>query len=350
MQHADYFRSFLVAEVNLDTTRLDKLDRRVEAVYAALRADSTVGALILGKSKQGSWAHRLIIRPKPGGDFDADFLLEIEHQPDWKPARYITEVYKALHRHAVYSKQEHGRKCRCVWLRYAPENEVGCHLDIVPFITLPDGRQVIVNRDEDKWEPEFGSTEPQGFTDWVRRRDELTNNEFRRVVRLMKYLRRERGSFNGVKSVILTTLLGEQVTALDALDPSNYANLATALVNIVEALDLWLQARPTRPSIANPNGDGTTFDHRWTDETYINFRDRIHCIAADMRSAYDEPDAERSAAAWQKVFGDDFTPPVPKSAASSTNPFRRAAATAGVAAVAATTAAAVRSSRAGRAG
>lgn len=349
MQHADYFRTFLVHEVNLDATRLDKLDRRVAAVYAALREDSTIGALVLGRSKQGSWAHRLIIRPKPGGDFDADFLIEIEYQADWEPVRYINEVYNALHRHSVYSKQDHGRKCRCVWLKYAPENEVGCHLDIVPFVTLPDGRQVIVHRDDNKWEPEFGSTDPQGFTDWVKRRDELTGNEFRRVVRLMKYLKRERGSFNGVKSVILTTLLGEQVTELDALDPSKYANLPTALVNIVEALDRWLQARATQPSIANPNGDGTTFDHRWSDETYLNFRDRIHSIAADMRSAYDEPDAEKSAAAWQKLFGDNFTPPAAKSAASSRNPFAPAAAAA-VAAAAVATAAAVRSSRSGRAG
>ena len=128
---------------------------------------------------------------------------------------------------STYKKQDHGRKCRCVWLRYAPENGVGCHLDIVPFVTLADGRRVIVNRDINEWEPPFGSTDPQGFTNWVKRRDELTSNQFRRVVRLMKYLRNERHSFDGVKSVILTTLLGLQVTKDSALDPSRYSNLPT---------------------------------------------------------------------------------------------------------------------------
>ena len=151
----------------------------------------------------------------------------------------MDEVYNALHRDPTYSRQEHGRKCRCVWLKYAPEHNVGCHLDIVPFVTLPSGRQVIVNRDINRWEPDFGSTNPQGFTDWVKRRDELTDNEFRRVVRLMKYLKRERGGFNGVKSVILTTLLGQQVTEFEALDPAQFANLPTTLVNIVEKLDAW---------------------------------------------------------------------------------------------------------------
>ena len=51
----------------------------------------------------------------------------------------------------------------------------------------------------------------------VKRRDELTNRHFRKVVRLMKYLKQERGSFNGVRSVVLTTLLGQQVTELRQL-------------------------------------------------------------------------------------------------------------------------------------
>ena len=52
MQHADYFKTFLRDEVNLDDTRLAKLDDRVDAVYNALRADTTIGALITGKHPQ----------------------------------------------------------------------------------------------------------------------------------------------------------------------------------------------------------------------------------------------------------------------------------------------------------
>jgi len=330
MQHTDYFKPFVSDEVNLNQSRIDKLESRVDAVYNALVADLVIGTMITGKTPQGSWPHRLIIKPKPDGEFDADFLLEMAHEDGWEPAKYINEVYSALHRHATYSKRDHGRKCRCTWLKYAPENGVGCHLDIVPFITLPDGRRVIVNRDDNSWEPAFGSTDPQGFTDWVKRRDELTNGNFRRVVRLMKYLKRERGSFNGVRSVVLTTLLGSQVTELAAVDPGRYSNVPTALLNIVEDLDAYLQAQGwTRPHLANPNGDGTNFDHRWTEETYRNFRDRIHAIATDLRSAYDEPDAEKSATAWAKVFGDKFDPPTSKKASAS-NPYATAAPAAAV--------------------
>ncbi len=316
MQHAEYFNTFLKDAVNIDDTRLNKLKLRVDAVYKALQADSNIGNLISGKLPQGSWAQNTIIRPKPDGEFDADFMLLMSEKPGWAPKDYLNSVYNALSHNSTYSEQKHGRKCRCVWLQYAPENGVGCHLDIVPLISLADGRQVIVNRDDNCWEPAAGSTSPQGFTDWIKRRDELTSGQFRRVVRLMKYLRNERGSFDGVKSVILTTVLGLQVTEARALLSSNYSNVPTALLNIVEDLDAWLQARPCKPSLPNPAGDGTNFDHRWKESTYQNFRDRINSIAAAMRDAYDEPDKEKSAKAWNELFGDEFKPPSGKANSS----------------------------------
>lgn len=326
MEHADYFKTFLSEEVNLDDTRLDNLASRVDAVYNALRADDTVGSRITGKQRQGSWAHRLIIKPQSGGEYDADFFLEMNEVEGWEPKTYLNEVYNALHRHSTYSKQDHGRKCRCVYLRYAQSNGVGCHLDIVPFVTLDDGRRVIVNRDDNQWEPLFGSTDPQGFSDWVKRRNELANGHFRGVGRLMKYLRDLRGSFAGVRSVILITLLGLQVEEWKAAEPQRYRNLSTSLVNIVEDLDEWLQARPVKPHLSNPNNDGTDFDHRWSDETYNNFRDRMHSVAVEMRDAYDEEDPQKSVEAWQKLFGDKFRPPISSKASTTTNPFGGAAA------------------------
>ena len=311
MEHVTYFEDFLRGEVNLSQSALDLLSDRVKAVYGALCNDNVVGPIITGKIPQGSWAHRLIIKPKPGDEFDADFLLEMDEVDGWEPKQYINEVYNALNRSSVYSKQVEQRKTRCVSLKYAPKDGIGCHLDIVPFVTLRDGRRVIVNRKENAWEPAFGSTDPQAFSGWAFDRDRLTGKNFRKVVRLMKYLRRERGSFNGVKSVILTTVLGMQVTDAKSLDPQYCKNLPTALLQVVEDLNAWLQARPIKPPLPNPNGDGTDFDHRWTQETYANFRDRIHSIAARMRAAYDEPNKAASIKAWQDLFGTEFQPPLP---------------------------------------
>src|SRR3954447_2854363 len=168
MQLVDYFKVFLKDTVNLSDGKLDLLSNRVDAIYAALKADDEIGSLIVGKMPQGSWAHKTIINPVGNNEFDADFMLDMSENPDWagSPKTYIEQVYAALHRHSTYGDMPHSRKCRCVQLVYANS----MHIDIVPHLNLADGREVIVNRDDNDWE----LTKPLGFTDWMKKKDALS--------------------------------------------------------------------------------------------------------------------------------------------------------------------------------
>jgi hypothetical protein len=69
-------------------------------------------------------------------------------------------------RSSVY-KEMVRKKNRCVRIGYAND----CHIDVVPHLVLATGRQVIVNSEEDKFE----DTNPQGFTAWMKEKDDLTN-------------------------------------------------------------------------------------------------------------------------------------------------------------------------------
>ncbi|UKZ07415.1 nucleotidyltransferase [Streptomyces viridifaciens] len=314
MQHVNSFRALLRDTVNLSQTKLDLLDSRVEVIYQALRKDPELGPLVLGKRPQGSWAQRTIINPVGDKEFDADFMLDLAEVPEWadSPETYIDKVYAALHRNGTYNDMPHTRKCRCVQLRYANS----MHVDIVPHLFLADGREVIVNRDDNCWE----ETNPDGFTAWMREKDGITDGNLRKVIRLMKFLRDHKNSFTGTRSIILTTLLGERVSQATALArPGCYGNVPTALLTIVNDLDTWLQARPYKPSIADPSGSGATFDHRWDQTTYGYFRARIHAHAQEIREAYDEQDHDRSVRLWRNLFGDSF-PSLPGTSSSSLAP------------------------------
>ena len=83
MQLADHFDVLLKDTVNLSQFRLDTLDSRVTAIYTALKADPELGPYVRGKIPQGSWAHRTIINPVGDKEFDADFMLLLEENPDW---------------------------------------------------------------------------------------------------------------------------------------------------------------------------------------------------------------------------------------------------------------------------
>lgn len=309
MKLDDHFKTLLEDTVNLSQYSLDVLEQRVQAIYNALADDLILGPLVRDKIPQGSWPHQTIIKPASGREFDADFLLLLDENPDWAghPKKYIEEIYAALGRSATYKSMERHRKCRCVRLVYA--EAARCHVDIVAYLRLADGREVIVNRDEDDWE----DTDPDGFTEWMRGQDEIAKGNLRRVIRLLKYLRDHCAGFEGTRSIILTTLVGERVSELKTFaDPGYYGSVATALRHIVDDLDDWLQGLPGRPSIADPSGSGVTFDHRWSDETFEHFRDRIHMYAEKIAVAYDEPDKETSVTLWQEIFGDGFHAPPQK--------------------------------------
>ncbi|MBH5336115.1 nucleotidyltransferase [Streptomyces pactum] len=314
MQHVNCFTTFLRDTVNLSEARLSLLAQRVEAIYQALKANPELGPLILGKKPQGSWAQRTIINPQGDKEFDADFMLHLQEVSEWaqSPKTYIDQVYAALHRHSVYKDMPHTRKCRCVQLTYANS----MHVDIVPYVRLADGREVIVNRDNGEWEV----TNPAGFTAWMQEKDAIANGNLRKVIRLMKYLRDHRNSFTGTRSIILTTLLGERVQhAVPLMRPGCYGNVPTTLLTIVEDLDVWMQARPVKPSIPDPSGSGLTFDHRWDQTTYAYFRARIHTHARQIRAAYDETDPDASVRLWRELFGSRFPEPA-RLPASSTTP------------------------------
>jgi Second Messenger Oligonucleotide or Dinucleotide Synthetase domain/Adenylyl/Guanylyl and SMODS C-terminal sensor domain len=310
----DYFDSFLKETVNLNQTRLDLLESRVEALVYVAGMDEVLGPKVVTHIPQGSWAHKTIIKPIGNREFDADFLLHLTEGADWSadPKRYLNEVEAAFRRSSLYQNMVQ-RKNRCVRIAYADD----CHIDIVPYIVRDDASQVIVCRDTNSFE----ATNPEGFTAWMKEKDGITNGNLRKVIRLLKYLRDYKGTFS-CKSVILTTVIGEAVRAWDA--DTRYADVPTTLKSVVADLDAWLQIYPTKPSIEDPSCPGTTFDHRWDQATYTIFRDAIHRYSAWIPDAYDERDLALSLEKWQKVFGPDFK--APAKAAVVATPMARAAA------------------------
>lgn len=308
MELDESFAAFLEEKVNLKDWKLNLLDSRVESITRALQSDDDIGSRYRKSVKQGSWAHRTIIEPVGAFDeFDADFLLHLKEEPDWaySPKEYLAAVRAAFKRHTTYASMVE-RKNRCVRIRYAGS----CHVDVVPYVTLADGREVIVNFREDKFE----DTNPTGFSAWMREKDDLSNGNLRLVIRLIKYLRDYKNTFS-CPSVILTTLLGQRVTAIAA--ETRYRSVATTLVHILEDLVTYLDGHWYMPVIEDPSCPGTSFNHRWNDDQYETFKTKIGLYASWARDALDAPDEASSLTAWRKLFGDEFTAPEVRELAKS---------------------------------
>lgn len=294
-----HFHAFLADTVNLKPHKLEQLERRVEAITSAFQADPKMGSAYEGYTPQGSWAHQTIIDPVgPYDEFDADILLHLTRNPDWDgdPKRYLQNVRAAFKRTRTYSDKLI-RKNRCVRIEYAND----CHVDVVPSVTLADGRDVITCYSDN----EFEDTNPIGFANWMKERDDITKGQLRRVIRLFKWLRDYKNTFT-CPSVIITVLLGESVRPWDLT--ASYGDLPSALLSLLETLDGRLQANPNMPLIHDPSCPGLNFNHRWRQEQYANFRDWVSYYASVARAAYDRQGSDDEAAlkSWQEMFGPEF--------------------------------------------
>ncbi|SDT80368.1 SMODS domain-containing nucleotidyltransferase [Actinoplanes derwentensis] len=292
-----YFKHFLASTVNLDDSRIEKLNQRVDALASFLRGHETFGEFFIDLVPQGSFAQRTIIKPVGSREYDADVLLAMKEHPSWTPAEYTQELYKAFRGSGRYRQMAH-RRTRCVFIDYADP----FHVDVIPFV---ESRKDITNNKTDDWE----HTDPEGFTAWLEGKTRATGGRLPAILRILKYLRDSKTMFS-VKSVLLTILVGGRIETWHAdLEDGYYGDIPTALVHILEDLDAYLQANYWMPPIYDPAGTGQDFSQRWDQDEYANFRRQIHSYTAKVRDAYDEPDQAKSLAAWQAVFGDGFQAP-----------------------------------------
>lgn len=285
------FNVFLRDYVNLNQTRINTLQSRVAALDDFLVDDSTLAELISeGLIPQGSFAHKTIIRPYSGSDFDADVLLPMEEQDDWEPERYTVELQKALEASSRYEGKTTLKK-RCVTVDYAND----FHIDVVPFINRSDGTTYITHRPNN----ELLRCDPVAFTTWIEDKARTTNGHLIRVIRLVKYLR-DRSSID-VPSVVLAALLAERVHSFAGVD--GYENVATTLVSLVEDLNDYIGSMTVRPWVDDRIGQNLA--DRLTETGFKNLQSQVKTWARKMRDALDAS-ASESIEKWRAVFGDKF--------------------------------------------
>ena len=297
MKLVDLFTTFLKETVNLNQTRIDLLDSSVDALKDFVRG-SDWEPRIRGFEEQGSWAHETIIKPVDGGEFDADLLVMVDPVKGWSAADYVRRLGEIFGASGVY-KDKVKTWDFCVTVTYAGERKV----DLAPCVMSlsRQGSLHVCNHSTNTFE----ESAPVEYTNWLKERNTYSgSNSFRKVTRLLKYLRDIKMTFT-CPSVLLTTLLGMQIEWWDK-DLQDFTDVPTTLRTVIHRLDDWLQARPSKPLITNPKLPSENFGGMLTEAQYVNFRRFIHKYRGWIDEAYDAEDRAESIKAWQRVFGDEF--------------------------------------------
>ena len=283
---------FLRDEVNLNQSRLDRLETSVGAVNAYLR-DNLTGYQKM--ERQGSYALGTLIKPVDDNDeYDADIQIVMNPNSKWEPKDYINEVNRTLADNKTYADKLR-LKTRCVTVDYAGD----FHLDVVPRVTIND-KHYVCNRLENKFE----ETDGNGYRDWFNKKNRITGGNLKRVVRLLKHLRDHKNSFTA-KSILLTTLAGNTIRASDE-GTEAVSTVADTLETVLSRMNDYLQQHPNMPEIRNPVLPTENFNRHWDQRRYANFRNRVQAYARPGRQAQAEPSKEKTVKLWQELFGDNL--------------------------------------------
>lgn len=321
------FAQFLKEEVDLNKSRLDRLETGVGGVNGYLK-DNLPGYQTM--ERQGSYALDTLIKPVDDNDeYDADIQIVMNPNPKWEPKDYVLAVNRTLGGNQTYADKRR-LKTRCVTVDYAGD----FHLDVVPRVTIR-GKHYVCNRHENKFE----ETDGNGYREWFNKKNRITGGNLRKVVRLLKYLRDHKNSFTA-KSILLTTLAGNMIKESDNGTVA-VSTVADTLETVLSRVNDYLQQHPNMPKIRNPVLAMEDFNRHWDQRRYANFRTRVQSYAQTAKQAKAEPSTAKAIKLWQELFGDQFG----KSSTSSgggTSGHSASGGAAGGAATAATTSRAVR--------
>lgn len=305
MKLTSHFADFLKDTVNLNATRIATLDDRSAAIKKFVR-QADWGATVRGFEEQGSWAHGTIIKPVDQGEFDADLLVLVDPVEGWSAKDYVKKLLGAFRESETYKGKSKAWDY-CVTITYANDAKV----DVAPLIVgrETEGELEVCNKKADAFE----RSEPIAYTDWLIEKNGYSGgNSFRKVTRLLKYLRDIKGRFV-CPSVLLTTLIAQQIEE-DDKGSAGFADVPSTLQTIMGRLDDWLQQNEEKPSVCNPflsEGDcAEDFAAAWSEDQYLSFRKSISRYRGWIDEAMASADRDASVKAWRRLFGDDFAPDV----------------------------------------
>lgn len=288
MKHISSFNTFLKDNINLPSCKLNLLKKRVTTITEII--DNHFKNYIKF-SPQGSYALKTIIKPVQGNDeFDADILVLLEStSSDYTD--YIKKLFNLFNRNGNYNNIK--KNTRCLTIEYVRD----FHVDIVPCIKIQN-QLYICNSKEQKYETSDGEL----YKQWLVQKNSIVkDNNLRKTIKLLKYLRDHKDNFS-VKSILLTTLVANQVTKGQSLGE----DLPTVLKNLSEKVNIFLENNLLMPIIQNPVLQSEDFNRNWDQSKYSNFREKFKLYNKKIQEAFSSRIHNESIRKWREVFGETF--------------------------------------------
>lgn len=298
MKLNDYFKIF-DGEISLNPQREDRINSALINWKGKLENNDTLKDLYSGLLTQGSYATETAIRPQNNNEFDIDTILILKVEDGEKPKAVIKLLADVLKEYDAF-KDKIITKDRCVRIKYAGD----FHMDIVPVKPTSGEHLLIPCKSEDEWK----ETNPIGFKKWVCEKNSNFGYKLAPITRIIKQWRdRSVGKETAPKSILLTTIIGNNIEKYNSTADSLVYTLENMVANLDEVLD-----EDGEPYVENPSLKGENLARDWNREKYDIFKKKLSKFATDARIALnEEDDKDKSIEEWRNIFGPRFPNKLP---------------------------------------
>jgi len=264
----------------------------------------------------GSYARDTAIRPRTtekGQDRpDVDIIVETSFTTSDHPEDVLQEVSNALK--DAYNVERINKRS----VRVAAWN---AEMDVVPVIAIADAYLIPCRETGDwKW------TNPPVHKSWSTEQNELFEGRFKKLVKMVKWWRRENLTGKRPKGFVLEVLVATHA-------PRTETHLGEAFAKTLENIHAAYGAQAStnvKPFIDDPAVPGNDILAKVTLAQWRDFIEKVRVHAGYARRAQDEDeDMESATWLWRKVFGARFKSSAQPAKAAAASSFAAAVAPAG---------------------
>lgn len=252
----------------------------------------------------GSYARDTALRPRTTNGTlrrpDVDIIVVTDYRKTDRPSDVIATLRKTL-KQLEYEEVEANRRSVCVKLG-------SVEMDVVPIIKSPWAHEgwLIADKSEERWL----RTNPMGHNDWATAVNKKANGNFKPLVKLVKWWRRENlPNLRRPKGFILETVVAHLMDYRE----NSYEELFCKLLEAIKSEYELLVALGRVPSLEDPSVSGNNVFSRVQPDEFKKFYKLAAEHALLARRAQKEQDPDKALALWQRIFGDRFRAPASKS-------------------------------------
>ena len=241
----------------------------------------------------GSYRRQTAIRPqKKNGQTDrpdVDIIVVTNHSSDDDPKDVINLLFKTLRKKYTNIRRQN---------RSVGIESIKADMDVVPVI--PCGNMYLI---PDRKQEEWILTNPRGHTSWTENVNASTEGNFKPLVKLMKWWRRQNPTIaKKPKGFVIECITAE---CMDKGETYYGELFVKTLEKIVETYTTNVILN-TVPTIQDPGGTGYPVTAGMTPDAFTGFFNKAKAHAELGRKALHETDVEKATKLWRRIFGKRF--------------------------------------------